>query len=218
MGPGGEFGDGLFFAVFAGVTTDAAGFVDFFTKFVDQVGTVEGFGFGEINKGEMGGFEEFLEVFWGDVEGVTGGFFDGFFGGVGEFDGADGTEGTFVTEDEVDVFVLDEAFGGLAVLGTDFVVEEGGDFDLGDDVEFFTKEFDEELKAEFFGAFHKAFTGAIAGAGLETLAALTHTNAGENGHEKQGHDSDSCGSQVDFIGAEEFFNVHVNKPYICHLL
>lgn len=171
---------GLFFAVFAGVTADAAGFVDFFGEFVDQIGTVECFGFGKINEREMGGFEEFLEVLWGDVEGVTRGLFDGFFGGIGEFDGTDGTEGTLIAEDEVDGFVLDEAFGGLAVLGADFVVKECGDFDLGNDVEFFTKEFDEELETEFFGAFHKAFAGTVAGTGLETLAALTHTNAGEN--------------------------------------
>lgn len=90
----------------------------------------------------MGGFEEFFEILGSDVERAQGSFFDRLVGWIGEFDGADGAKGTLITEDEVDSFVLNEAFGGLAILGADFVIEKRGDFNLGDDVKFFAKEFD----------------------------------------------------------------------------
>ncbi len=90
----------------------------------------------------MGRFEELFEVLRGDVEGVTRGFFDRFVGWVGEFDGANGTEGTFITEDEINGFIFDKTLGGLAVLRADFVIEESRDFNLGDDIEFLAKKFD----------------------------------------------------------------------------
>lgn len=166
----------------------------------------------------MGGLEEFFEILWSDVEGIARRFFGGSVSWTGKFDGTDGTKGTFITEDEVDGFVLDEAFGSLAVLRANFVVEECGDFDLGDDVELFAKKFDQELEAEFFWPLHKTFSGAIASAGFETLTALADADTGENGHEKQGYNSDSCGSQVDFVRAKESFNVHINFSRNCHLL
>lgn len=166
----------------------------------------------------MGGFEELFEVLGSDVKRAQGSLFGRLVSWIGEFDGADGAKGTLIAEDEIDSFVLDEAFGGLAILRADFVIEKRGDFNLGDNVEFFAKKFDQELEAELLGAFHETLTRAIAGAGFETLAALANADAGENRHEKQGHDSDSCSSQVDFIRAEEFFNVHINYSRICHLL
>lgn len=90
----------------------------------------------------MGRFEELFEVLGGDVEGVTRGFFDRFVGWVGEFDGANGAEGTFIAEDEINGFIFDKTLGGLAVLRANFMIEESGDFNLGDDIEFFAKKFD----------------------------------------------------------------------------
>lgn len=176
-------GVGVFVGVFAGGAADATGFVDFFRKFVNEIGAVEVFWFSEVNEGEMGGFEEFFEILRGGFEGVTGSF-GGFVAGFGELDGADGAQGMLIAEDKIDGLVLDEVLGGLAILGTDLVIEKGRDFDLRDDIEFFTKKLNQELETELFGAFHEAFAGAVAGAGLETLAALTDADAGENGHEK----------------------------------
>lgn len=166
----------------------------------------------------MGGFEELFEVLGSDVKRAQGSLFGRLVSWIGEFDGANRTKGAFVTEDEINGFILDETFGSLAILRTNFVVEKRGNFNLRNDVKFFAKKFDQELEAELFRALHETFTRAIASASFEALAALADADTGKNRHKKQGHDSYGCGSQVDLIRAEEFFNVHVNYSRICHLL
>lgn len=160
----------------------------------------------------MGGLEEFFEVFGGDVERIAG--FGAFVAWLGEFDGANWAQGVLITEDEIDVFVLDEALGGLAILGADFVIEERRNFDPWDDVKFLAKKFDQELKTKFFGAFHETFAGAIAGAGFEAAAALTDADAGEDGHEKQRDNSDDRGREIDLVGTKQFLNVYIIKHII----
>ena len=90
-----------------------------------------------------------------------------------------------VTEDEINGFVVNETVGGVAILGADFVTKKRAKADLGDDVEFFTKEVVEHLETLFFGADHKVFAGAV----FETVNGLTlaaaGSNADENGHKKQ---------------------------------
>ena len=123
-------------------TADTAGFVNFFTEFINQIRAIKGFGLGEVDKGKMGRFEEFFEILGSDVKRAQGSLFGRLVSWIGEFDGADGAKGTLIAEDEIDSFVLDEAFGSLAILRADFVIEKRGDFNLGDNVEFFAKEFD----------------------------------------------------------------------------
>lgn len=143
---GGIFCEGLFFVfgLFVALisTTNTASLVNFFTEFVNQIRAVKSFGLGEVNKGEMGGFEELFEVLGSDVKRAQGSLFGRLVSWIGEFDGANRTKGAFVTEDEINGFILDETFGSLAILGTNFVVEKRGNFNLRNDVKFFTKKFD----------------------------------------------------------------------------
>ncbi len=104
----------------------------------------------------MGTAEEFFHVF-----GVAAGLFEVVLDAIFDFDGADGAEGTFVTEDEIYGLMINKAVGGVAVLDTDFVAKEGRKGDVGDDVEFGAKEVVEHLETLFLGADHEVFTGAI---------------------------------------------------------
>lgn len=120
----------------AGGRFDNAGFVDDAREFVDEAAIGQFGGFVKIDKGEMGAAEEF-----GHVEDL--GLF--VFGAmvVVDFDGANGAEGFFVTEYEINTFAFDEMVGGIFVLGADAVIEQGGEFDVWNDVKFVAKEVNE---------------------------------------------------------------------------
>lgn len=128
----------------------------------------------------MSAAEEFFHVF-GVATGVFGIVLDAFF----ELDGADRAKTTFITEDEVDGFVIDETISGVAVLSANFVAEEGREADFGDDVEFLTKEVVEHLEALALGADHKMFAGAIFEAIHGFFLAAAGSDADEYRHEKE---------------------------------
>ncbi len=121
---------------FAGVDRrlEEAGFVDDAGEMLDEVFTGDFFGFRDADEWNMRTFEEFFHVF-----GVAAriGFVVVAF--VIELDGADGTQSAFVTEDEVDGFVLDKTISGIAILETNFMAEEGRNTDVGDDIKFFSE-------------------------------------------------------------------------------
>lgn len=83
-------------------------------------------------------------------------------GTVFDFDGADGAQGAFIAEDKIDIFMVDEAVSFVAVLGADFVAEEGIEADLRENIETLTKNIIEELETASFYANHEVFFGAIA--------------------------------------------------------
>lgn len=122
------------FVADAGGAGDDAGFVDYSGELVDEGITVEFFGVGDTDEGEASAAEEFFHVF-----GVTAG---GMIccGAIVEFDGANWTESAFVAKDEIDSFIVDVAVSFAAVLAADFVVEEGGEIDLRDDVKTLTED------------------------------------------------------------------------------
>ena len=128
----------------------------------------------------MGAAEEFFHVVWVAAR-VFGIVLDAFF----ELDRADGAKATFVAKNKIDGFVVDETVGGIAVLGADFVAEEGRKADAGDDVEFLSKKVVEHLEALTFGANHEMFAGAI----FEAIHSFSLATAGgysdEYGHEKE---------------------------------
>ncbi len=111
---------------------ESAGFVDDARKLVNDGLAVDILGFWDINKGDVSTLEEFLHVLR-----AAAGVFCGL--GVVEFDGANGAESAFIAEDEIDGFIFDEMISGMAILSADFVIEEGGEADLGDNIEFLTK-------------------------------------------------------------------------------
>ena len=118
----------------AGGAGDDAGFVDYSGELVDEGITVEFLGVGDADEGEASAAEEFFHVF-----GVTAG---GMIccGAIVEFDGANWTESAFVAKHEVNSLILDKTVGFVAVLAADFVVEEGGEIDLRDDVKTLTED------------------------------------------------------------------------------
>ena len=130
----------LFFGSFLATTArggfDFAGFVDDARELFDNQVIAEALGAGNENEGDVGAAEEFFHVL-----GVAAGVVFVVFFLVVDFDGADGTERTFVAEDEIDGFVFDEAMGFVTTLGADFVAEEGIKADARDDVEFLAEEF-----------------------------------------------------------------------------
>lgn len=201
---GRSVGFGLF-AASAGERFHGAGFVNNPREFVDDAAAGEFLRVFDVNKGDAGAFEELFHVFGVGARGFVGFGFGGF-GGVFEFDGADGTEGAFVTEDEIDGFVFDETISGAAVLEADFVAEEGGKVDAGDDIEALTEEVVQELKTGFFGADHEVFAGAIAAAVHGVAGAATDADAGENRHQKERQRREGGDGDEDLIGAEIFFD------------
>jgi len=140
-----------------------AGFVDDAGEFFDDGPAVEFGGFVKINEGEVGVAEDFGEGL-GIVSVVAVGAINSVAirRGTGvELDGADWAEGALVTEDEVDGLVGDEAIGFVAILVADFVAEEGGDGNIGDDVKTVAEDVVEELKTASLMADHELFAGAI---------------------------------------------------------
>ena len=118
----------------AGGAGDDAGFVDYSGELVDEGITVEFLGVGDADEGEASAAEEFFHVLGVATDVVAG------FGTVVELDSANGTESAFVAKDEIDSFIVDVAVSFAAVLAADFVVEEGGEIDLRDDVKTLTED------------------------------------------------------------------------------
>ncbi len=115
---------------FGGVM-ELAGFVDDAGEFVDDALATEGAGVGDADEGEMGAAEEFFHVFRAATEVAVAAGVVAFV----DFDGADRTEGAFVAKNEVNRGIFDEAVSFVAILGADFVAEEGRNGDFRDDVE-----------------------------------------------------------------------------------
>lgn len=89
---------------------------------------VEFGGFFDADEGEAGAAEEFFHILGVATDVVAG------FGAVVELDGADGAESAFVAKHEVNSLILDKTVGFVAVLAADFVAQESGEADVGDDV------------------------------------------------------------------------------------
>ena len=120
---------GLFFgrlSRFLGV--EDAGFVDDPGELLDNGLAVEFGGFFDADEGEAGAAEEFFHILGVATDVVAG------FGAVVELDGADGAESAFVAKHEVNSLILDKTVGFVAVLAADFVAQESGEADVGDDV------------------------------------------------------------------------------------
>lgn len=178
---GGLSGDRCgFFLAAAGSRLDFAGFVNDAGELFDNTFTGEFLWFFEINERDVGATEEFFHVLR-----VAAGVIVIGFCAIFEFDGADGAQGTFVAEDEVDGLVLDETVGGVAILEADFVAEERRKVDAGDNVEFFAEEVVEHLKALLLGADHEVLARAVAAAIHGFFVAAAGSNAGEDGDQKQ---------------------------------
>lgn len=136
-------------------------------------------GFVDADEGNVGAAEELFHIFRVVARGFV------FVGAVVELDGADGAQGTFVTEDEIDGFVVDEAIGFVAILEADFMTEKGRKVDARDDVEFLAKKFVEELETLFFDANHEVLARAVATAVHDFAIAATGGNSSENRDQKQ---------------------------------
>lgn len=100
-------------------------------ELVDEFFFGEMLSFLDVDEGDVGALEEFFHV-----AGVAAWLVLVVADTVFKLDGAEGAKRAFITEDEVDGFVVNEAVGGVAVLGADFVAEEGREANFGDDVEF----------------------------------------------------------------------------------
>lgn len=200
--------DGRYWFGFARAPTarggfEFAGFVNYTGKFFDDVGFGEALGFGEVDEGNVGAAEEFAHF-----GGCAARGFGVVVNAVFEFDGADGTEGAFITEDEIDGFVFDVFVGGIAVLDADFVAQERGKANIGDDVEFLTKEVIEHLEALLGGADHKVLAGAV----FEVVDTFALTAAGgdasKDGHQKEQQRCDDGHSDVNLVCTKKLFKLH----------
>lgn len=120
---------GLFFGRFSRfLGVEDAGFVDDPGELFDNGLAVEFGGFFDADEGEAGAAEEFFHILGVATDVVAG------FGAVVELDGANGTEGAFVAKHEVNSLIFDKTVGFVAVLAADFVAQESGEADVGDDV------------------------------------------------------------------------------------
>lgn len=124
----------------------------------------------------MCALEELLHVFWVAAKGMV-----GLVATVVEFDGANRAQSALIAKDEVDGFIFDETVGLVAILATNFVIEQGGEADLGDDIESLPKNVIEELETLALGANHEILLGAIATARHGLGAALAGVDAGQDG-------------------------------------
>lgn len=140
-----------------------AGFVDDARKFFDDSVAIELFGIGDADEGEMGTAEEFFHIFRILSRGAIFGII------VVNFDGANWTQGAFVAKNEISGLVFDETVGFAAALAADFVVEEGTESNIGDDIKTFAEDVVEDLEAVLLGASHQLFFGTI----VETLKSIT---------------------------------------------
>lgn len=112
-----------------------AGFVDYAGEFFDNCLAVQMSGIFDVDKGETSGFEETLHIFRGGAgSGVV-------LGLIFEFDDADWTESALVAKDEINSFAADELISFFAVLAADFMGKQSREFNIGNDIEFLTKDF-----------------------------------------------------------------------------
>lgn len=171
---------GSFALAAAGSGLDFAGFINDARELLNEAFFGETLSFFKVNKGNMSTFEEFFHIVR-----VAAGVFGIIFNTILELYGANGAEGTFVAENEVNGFVFDETISGVTVLSTNFVAEEGTKANIGNNVEFFAKKIIEHLEALFCVADHEVFARAV----LETIngvaLATTGGDADEDGHQKQ---------------------------------
>lgn len=193
----------MFLFAAAGGGFEETGFVDDAREVIDDALAGEFLGLSDADEGDVGAAEEFFHVLR-----VAAGVFLVVFFLVVDFDGTDGAEGSFITEDKVDGFVFDETVGFVAALGADLVTEEGIEADAGDDVEFLAEEFVQELETLTFDANHKVFAGAITAAVHSFAVAAAGGDADKRRDEKEKHGSEYCAGEVDFVGGEEFFDLH----------
>lgn len=163
----------MLFFLFAVV--EDAGFVDDAGEFFDDSLAVELVGLGDADKGKMCALEELFHVLWIATERMV-----GFVAAVVEFDGADGTQGALIAEDEINGFILDEAIGFVAILATDFVIEQGREADLRNDIESLTKNVVEKLKTLAFSTDHEILLRAITTTRHGFGAALASIDASQN--------------------------------------
>lgn len=127
----------------------------------------------------MGALKEFLHVLRGAARVLDGRFV------VIKFNCANGAKCTLVAENKIDTFVFDKVVCSVTILGADFVIEESGKADLGDDVEFLPKEVNKELKAATLSAFHETFAWAIAAVGHHLTLAAAGGDADEHRDQKE---------------------------------
>lgn len=156
------------------MVVEETGFVDDAREFFDDSFAVEFAGFGDADEGEVGALEEFFHVLGVAAEGMVGVF------AFVEFDGANGAQSALIAEDKVDGFVFDEAIGLIAVLAADFVVEQGREADLGNNIESLSKNVVKQLETLAFGANHEVLLGAITAVRHCFGAALAGVDAGQN--------------------------------------
>lgn len=186
-----------FFSAAAGGGCELAGFVDDAREFFNDAVFGETLSFGYVNEGDVGTAEEFFHVV-----GVAAGVFDVVLDAFFELDGADRAQAAFVAENEIDGFVVNETVSGVAVLGADFVAEEGRKADLGYDVKLLAEEIVEHLEALTFGADHEMFARAVFETIHSFFLAATGSNSDEYGHEKEQHCGDDGYSDVNFVSTE----------------
>ena len=113
---------------------EKAGFVDDAREFFNDSLAVEFFGISDTDKREMGTAEEFLHVF--EVA-IGGGMI--FVATIVNFDGTDGSDGAFITEDEISSFVFNKTVGFGATLPANFMAEKRTERNVGNNVKTFAK-------------------------------------------------------------------------------
>lgn len=112
---------------------------------------------------------------------------------VVELDGADGAQGTFVTEDEVDGFVFNETVSFVAILAADFVAQEGRKTNIWDDVEALAEDIVKELEAVFLAASHELLTRAI----MEAIEGVATTTLGGDHNKNREYEEDDSSNTSD---------------------
>ena len=96
----------------------------------------------------------------------------------------------FVTKDKVNGFVFDKTVGLVTVLVANFVIQQGRNVNLRDNVKPLAKDVIEELEAFAFGASHKALLGAVTTMAHGFLTSATSGNASQNRDNQKG----DCGN------------------------
>lgn len=187
----------------AGGGFDFAGLIDDARKFFDNKVFTEALGARNENERNMGAAEEFFHVAR-IATGVFGIVLDAIF----ELDGTDRAEGFFVAEDEIDGFVINEAIGGITILEADFVAQEGGEANFGDDIEFLTEKVVKDLETLLGGANHEMLAGAI----FEAVDSFALTAAGgdasEHGHQKEEQQRNDGHGNIDLIWTKKLLKLH----------
>lgn len=157
----------LFFLAF--IVEDAS-FVNHTRELFNDGLAVEFVRFGDTHKGKMGTLEEFFHILGVTTETAVGGF------ALIELDGTDWAQGLLVAKNKIHGLVLDETIGFKTVLVANFMIEQGRNVHLGNDVEPLSKNIIQKLKTTSFGTNHKAFLGTITAVAHSLLTASTSGN------------------------------------------